>query len=59
MSKMNMVKPCSKDSKSIVYKAFATEFHEVVEILDQDNKGILTEYQADQMLAALGFVDVK
>jgi len=33
---MNMVKPCSKDSKNIVYNAFKNEFDEVSATLDLD-----------------------
>lgn len=54
---MNMVKPCSKDSRSIVYKAFENEFHEVVEVFEKENSGIVTEYQADEIMVALGFIN--
>jgi hypothetical protein len=56
-SKMNMVKPCSKDSKSIVYKAFENEFKEVVEVFEKENSGMVTEYQADEIMVALGFIN--
>jgi hypothetical protein len=33
---MNMVKPCSKDSKNIVFKAFKQDFDEVATDLGLD-----------------------
>lgn len=37
---MNMVKPCSKDSKNIVFKAFKQDFDEVVTDLALDTLAI-------------------
>lgn len=33
---MNMVKPCSKDSKNIVYNSFKNEFDEISANLELD-----------------------
>lgn len=54
-----MVKPCSKDSKNIVYRKFEAEFNDVQDLYDHDRTGLVTEYQADEIMVALGFVDPK
>lgn len=55
---MNMVKPCSKDSKNIVFNAFKTEFEEVSASLELDPAAVDGQ-QAEMVLLELGFINEK
>ena len=54
---MNMVKPCSKDSKNIVFNAFKHDFDEVNTALALE--ATIDEQQAEMVLLELGFINEK
>jgi len=55
-SRMNMVKPCSKDSKNIVYQAFEREYLEVLESFELDEESLVSEITAVEIMVKLGFI---